>query len=330
MLSHLFFYGNTATCRDPYRNIATEEWLTNHVPEDAVTLFLWQNERTVVVGRNQNAWRECDISRLMADGGHLARRLSGGGAVYHHAGNLNFTFCAPRVLYDVARQVSVIAEAAKRFGICAEKTGRNDIMADGRKFSGNAFYKTKTRAYHHGTILIDENMADMVKYLATAGSKLTAKSVASVPARVVNLAALSPDVTVSSFAVAMREAFSDVYGLPVETLSAEDLDEKEIEERARFFDSFAWKYGKRGDFTDVHEGRFPWGFLRLSVRAEDGVIREADVDSDGLAAEIIAEIPRALIGVPYLAKEMQEKILAISCEDEEEREILADVASILC
>ena len=329
MLSHLFFYDNTATCHDPYRNIAIEEWLTTHGPEDAVTLFLWQNDRTVVIGRNQNAWRECDAWRLTADGGHLARRLSGGGAVYHHTGNLNFTFCAPRALYDVGRQVSVIAEAAKRFGIRAEKTGRNDIMADGRKFSGNAFYKTKTRAYHHGTILIDEDMGDMVKYLATAGSKLSAKSVASVPARVVNLASLASDVTVSSFAAAMRDAFSAVYGLPVETLTEVELDEKEIGERARFFDSFAWKYGARGDFTDEREGKFSWGFLRLYFSVEDGVIRKTGVDSDGLAAGIIAEIPRALIGVPYLAKEMQERVLAISCEDEEERAVLVDAASIL-
>ncbi len=329
MLSHLFIYDNTAVCRDPYRNIAIEEWLTTHVPEDAVTLFLWQNERTVVIGRNQNAWRECDVARLSADGGHLARRLSGGGAVYHHAGNLNFTFCAPRALYDVSKQVSVIAEAARRFGIRAEKTGRNDIMADGRKFSGNAFYKTKTRAYHHGTILIDEDMGDMVKYLAAAGSKLSAKSVASVPARVVNLASLAADVTVPAFAAAMREAFSTVYGLPVRSLSEVDLNETDIAERACFFDSFEWKYGARADFTDEHEGKFPWGFLRLYFSVENGVIREADVDSDGLAAGIIAEIPRALIGAPYLAKEMQERILAIPCEDAEERAVLADAASIL-
>ena len=328
MLSHIYFYDNTARCRDPYRNIAIEEWLVRHVPEDAVTLFLWQNEKTVVIGRNQNAWRECNIVRLEADGGHLARRLSGGGAVYHNLGNLNFTFCAPRALYDVARQVSVIAKAAAHFGISVEKTGRNDIMADGRKFSGNAFYKTADCAYHHGTILIAEDMGNMVKYLDTAGSKLAAKSVASVPARVVNLAELSPAITVSSFARAMQEAFSEIYGLPAEMISDDAIDWETVETRRAFFDSFDWKYGVKQSFTDEHEGKFPWGFLRIYISAENGIIRKATVDSDALAANLIAAIPQALEGTPYLSADIQKVIRNISCEDEEERGILEDVVGM--
>ena len=328
MLSHIYFYDNTDRCRDPYRNIAIEEWLTRHVPEDAVTLFLWQNEKTVVIGRNQNAWRECNIARLEADGGRLARRLSGGGAVYHHIGNLNFTFCAPRAFYDVARQVSVIAKAAAKFGISVQKTGRNDIMADGRKFSGNAFYKTATRAYHHGTILIAEDMGSLVKYLDTAGSKLTAKSVASVPARVVNLAELSSDITVVSFACAMREAFSEIYGLPAEIISDDAIDWETVETRRAFFDSFDWKYGVKQSFTDEHEGKFPWGFLRIYISAENGIIRKATVDSDALAANLIASIPRALEGTPYLPADIKKSLRNLPCEDEEERGIAEDVVGM--
>ena len=325
MLSHIYFYDNTDRCRDPYRNIAIEEWLTRHVPEDAVTLFLWQNEKTVVIGRNQNAWRECNIARLEADGGRLARRLSGGGAVYHHIGNLNFTFCAPRSLYDVARQVSVIAKVAAKFGISVEKTGRNDIMAGGRKFSGNAFYKTADRAYHHGTILIAEDMGNMVKYLDTAGSKLAAKSVASVPARVVNLSELSSDITVTSFSRAMKDAFSEIYGLPAETISDEAIDWETVETRRTFFDSFDWKYGVKQSFTDEHEGKFPWGFLRIYIAAENGIIRKATVDSDALAASLIASIPQALEGTPYLPADIKKSLRNLPCEDEEERGIAEDV-----
>ncbi len=329
MISHIYVYDNCDENQVPYKNIAVEEYLMRHVPEDAVTLFLWKNKKTVVIGRNQNAWRECQVEKLAADGGYLARRLSGGGAVYHNTGNLNFTFCAPRDSYDVSRQVSVIAEAAKSFGIHAEKTGRNDIMADGRKFSGNAFYKSADRAYHHGTILISEDMAHMVKYLDTSGSKLHAKSVKSVPARVVNLHDLSPLVTVDSFRTAMKAAFEKVYGLPAEYIRDEDLDWQEIGEREKFFASYEWRLGRQQEFTNQWEDHFDWGFLRLYVKVQDGIIREAQVDSDGLAATLISKIPEALRGCPYETKEIQSRILSLPAETEEERTVLTDAAGMI-
>lgn len=329
MLSYLYLYNNTSSCHDPYRNIAIEEYLMRHVPEDAVTLFLWQNERTVVIGRNQNAWRECQVEKLSADGGHLARRLSGGGAVYHNLGNLNFTFCAPKALYDVKKQVSVIGEAAKSFGLSVEMTGRNDLYCGGWKFSGNAFYKSGGRCYHHGTILISEDMKNMVKYLDTAGSKLHAKSVPSLHARVVNLADLNSSVTVTAFAEALEKAFAKVYGLPVKRLSAAELDAKEIEDREAFFASDDWRLGHQLPFTDSWEEKFPWGTLRLYVTVEQGRIAEASIDSDGLASDLLAGIPQALKGIPYEKEAMKRAIRAIPAEEKEERDVLFDVGNLV-
>ena len=129
-------------CFLPYRNLAIEKYLTFHVPENECILYLWQNRRTVVIGRNQNPWKECNIEKLIEDGGYLVRRLSVGGAVYHDLGNLNFTFCVRKKDYDVSRQLEVILRAVRSLGIQAEKTGRNDLTAEGRKFSGNAFYES--------------------------------------------------------------------------------------------------------------------------------------------------------------------------------------------
>ncbi|MEE1401958.1 MAG: lipoate--protein ligase, partial [Oscillospiraceae bacterium] len=141
-------------CTDPHRNLATEAYLTETVPEDTCILYLWQNRHTVVIGRNQNAWRECRTTLLEQEGGVLARRLSGGGAVYHDMGNLNFTFSLPTADYDLRRQQEVLVAACHRLGIPAECSGRNDILTGGRKFSGNSFYHHRGRSFHNGTLLI--------------------------------------------------------------------------------------------------------------------------------------------------------------------------------
>lgn len=329
MPKRIFLFDNCGICRDPYHNIAVEEYLMRHVPEDAVILFLWQNERTVVIGRNQDARGECRTDRLAADGGHLARRLSGGGAVYHNTGNLNFTFCAPEALYDVGRQVAVIARAAASFGISVERTGRNDIMAEGRKFSGNAFYKSHGRCYHHGTILIAEDMANMVRYLDTSTSKLHTKSVKSVPARVVNLSELNSAVTTETFRCAMADAFSAVYGLPADMLTEADMDAAELSGREAFFSSEAWLFGKTFDTDRTLAGRWDWGFLRLHLAVRGGVISDAAVDSDGLAADLIAKIPEAAIGAVYEKEALLLRMGGITAENEAEEDILSDVRNLI-
>ncbi len=126
-------------CIDPHTNLAMEDALLQSLPADTALLFLWQNRHTVVIGSGQNAWRECNTALLEKEGGTLARRSSGGGAVYHDLGNLNFSFIVPREDYDVDRQLHVVTDAVRRLGLAAEKSGRNDLLIDGRKFSGNAF-----------------------------------------------------------------------------------------------------------------------------------------------------------------------------------------------
>ena len=181
---------------DPYLNLATEQHLMETVEEDACILFLWQNQNTVVIGKNQNAWKECRTTLLNEEGGVLARRLSGGGAVFHDLGNLNFTFLVPQAEYDLDRQFTVIKEAVNMLGLNTERSGRNDVLAEGRKFSGNAFYKNGKQAYHHGTLLVDVDMDKLGRYLNPSKAKLQAKGVDSVRSRVVNLKELNSQITI--------------------------------------------------------------------------------------------------------------------------------------
>ena len=197
---------------DPYHNLALEQYLTDTVPADTCILYLWQNRHTVVIGRNQNAWQECRTALLEQDGGKLSRRLSGGGAVYHDMGNLNFTFSLPTAEYDLHRQQRVIVEACRSLGIEASFSGRNDILAAGRKFSGNSFYHHNGCSFHNGTLLVSVDMANLGKYLTPSQRKLQSKGVASVPSRVVNLSELHPGLRISQMQQAMAQAFADEIG----------------------------------------------------------------------------------------------------------------------
>ena len=259
---------------DPYHNLALEQYLTDTVPADTCILYLWQNRHTVVIGRNQNAWQECRTALLEQDGGKLSRRLSGGGAVYHDMGNLNFTFSLPTAEYDLHRQQRVIVEACRSLGIEASFSGRNDILAAGRKFSGNSFYHHNGCSFHNGTLLVSVDMSNLGKYLTPSQRKLQSKGVASVPSRVVNLSELHPGLRISQMQQAMAQAFADVYGLPVTTITESQLDASEIEARRMRFASYDWIYGRAQPFPFSCGARYPWGEITLELQVEDNVIVE--------------------------------------------------------
>ena len=264
--------------------------------EGQCILYLWQNRHTVVIGRNQNAWRECRTGKLGEDGGTLARRLSGGGAVYHDLGNLNFTFSMPSPEYDLKKQQRVIVEACRLLGVEAEISGRNDILAGGRKFSGNSFYSHGGRSFHNGTLLIEADMAKMSLYLAPSRLKLEAKGVNSVRSRVVNLCELAPGITVGAMVEAMTAAFSSVYGQRVQTLADGSFDRDGIEERRARFASYEWVYGRNADFPLCLEERFAWGELTLRLDVRQGVCTEAAVYTDAMDTGFARPLEVALCG----------------------------------
>jgi len=295
---------------DPRHNLALEEYLLRRVEPGQCILYLWQNQRTVVIGRNQNAESECRIQTLEEDGGHLVRRLSGGGAVYHDLGNLNFTFLATHGDYDVAKQTEVILRAVQLVGIQAEKTGRNDLTVDGQKFSWHAYYRTGDQCYHHGTLMVDVDMAPLEKYLNVSPLKLQAKGVKSVRSRVTNLRNYRPDLTIQRLNQALVEAFGQVYGLPVEELRYEDLDQAALAEGQARFSRPEWIYGDSRPLEVSREARFDWGVLRLDHSQEEGIITQAALWSDGLDADFLSRVPGLLQGCPLEAGPLRNKLTA--------------------
>lgn len=280
---------------DPYRNLAIEEQLLD-LCGDGPILYLWQNARTVVLGRNQDPWRECRVALLEAEGGCLARRLSGGGAVYHDLGNLNFSFLARREAYDVSRQTQVVQRAVERLGLRAGASGRNDLTADGRKFSGSAFYERGDRCCHHGTVMFHVDAAAMARYLTVPESKLASKGVSSVEARVTNLWDLLPGVTVEAGKAALLSAFEDIYGEKCRKVDLSALDAEGLAAgEARFRDP-TWLYGRWGELPIERTRRFSWGEVSVRLRASRGRIAEAAVYSDAMDPAWVGALRERLIG----------------------------------
>ncbi len=314
---------------DPYMNLALEELLLQNVEDDEVMLYLWQNQRTVVIGRNQNAWKECHLEMLERDGGKLARRLSGGGAVYHDLGNLNFTFLVPKADYDLHRQLGVILSAARTIGIDAVFSGRNDILANGRKFSGNAFYHGKRASYHHGTILVDVDMGVMQHYLNVPKQKMASKGVDSVKSRVINLKEIVPSLTIEGFKDAMQRSFIREYGG-----KGDGLDTKKFFNSADFmplhekYQSWEWRIGKSPDFDISYQTRFPWGGVQLGLMVQGGFVKKSKIYSDAMDADLVERMAECLVGVPYSRASMAKALSGLADEAHEAADVAAWVGKV--
>lgn len=306
MLHSLYVIHSRQT--DPRHNLALEELLLHRVKPGECILYLWQNQHTVVIGRNQHAENECRIQALEADGGHLVRRLSGGGAVYHDLGNLNFTFLVTGEDYDVAKQTETILRAVQLVGIHAEKNGRNDLTVDGQKFSGHAYYRTGNQCYHHGTLMVAVDMAPLEKYLNVSPLKLQAKGVQSVRSRVANLRDFRPELTIQELEKALETAFSQVYGLPVQPLRYEDLDQQALAKGQARFSRPEWIYGDSRPMAVSREARFDWGLLRLDYDQQNGVITQAALWSDGLDADFLSQVPQLIQGCPLEAEALRARL----------------------
>ncbi|TAH68887.1 MAG: lipoate--protein ligase [Anaerolineaceae bacterium] len=325
-IKHLKYYITYET--NPYKNLALEEYLLHNVSKDECILYLWQNEKTVVIGRNQNPWKECRIKELGEAGGRLVRRLSGGGAVYHDMGNLNFTFLMTKENYNVEKQLEVIIKAVNNLGIPAMKSGRNDITVEGRKFSGNAFYSVGDKCYHHGTILVDVDMPSLSKYLNVSKTKLISKGVDSVKSRVTNLNEYRPDLNIDRLRDELLIAFGKTYELDPIQIDDAQLPHDELMLGAEKFSSWEWNYGRKIEFSDSFERRFSWGDIDLQMVVEGGIVKDCRAYSDSLDTELFEELPKYLIGCTFTWEAIEEALTGIKVENDK-RQIIDDIILLI-
>jgi len=285
---------------DPAFNLALEEHLYRSVDEGHPGYFLlWRNAPSIIVGRFQNTAQEVNRSFVEERGINVVRRISGGGAVYHDLGNVNYSFIVPNdegAPFDFARHARPVIDALAKLGVAAESGGRNDLVIDGRKFSGSAQHMDRRRLLHHGTLLFDSDLSVLEQALNVDEEKFTSKGFKSVRSRVTNILPMLPKpISVSEFIDALRSSLSGT--------GTYSLDETHVAAIHRLRDekyaTWEWNWGASPEFTERKVRRFPWGKVEALLNVKEGVIRQARFYGDYFGAENREEIERALEGRLY-------------------------------
>ena len=284
---------------DPAFNLALEEHVFETLSRDYNYFILWQNAPTVVIGRHQNTFSEVNEAYIREKNIRVVRRLSGGGAVYHDLGNLNFTFIqdAAGKEPDLALFCHPVAKAVRSLGANAEVNGRNDITVDGMKFSGNAQYVKNGRVMHHGTLLFDSRLENAAQALRPDPEKIKAKGVASVRSRITNLKPLLAEgTTLDTFREALIKALFENEQMECYHLTDADIAAITSLKESRY-DTWAWNWGASPACDMTLSGRVEGcGHLTFQFRIEMGCIANAHLFGDFFSAGDLSTLTNAFIG----------------------------------
>ena len=284
---------------DPAFNLAVEEYVFDYLPKDRMYVMLWQNDNAIIIGKNQNTLAEINEGYVKEQGIRVVRRLSGGGAVYHDMGNLNFTVIADAQgeNLDFGRFCALVVKALQRLGVKAEINGRNDMTIDGKKFSGNAQYLRQGRVMHHGTILFDSNASVLANALQVDEAKIQAKGVKSVRSRVTNVRPCLPvDMTLPQFRqVLLDTILEDAPGTEY-ILTEKDMAVIEKLKKDRY-DTWQWNYGHSPECTLHKKGRVEGcGTVEAFITLREGKISQIIFKGDFFGVSDPEQLANLLIG----------------------------------
>lgn len=315
---------------DPFHNLALEELLMRQLGENEVAMYLWQNDNTVVIGRHQNVFAQCNMHAVAEHKARIARRRSGGGAVYHDMGNLNYSFITPDAPEYVERDRCVVLDALRESGISAALNGRNDIEAEGRKISGTAWYSDNGMICHHGTLLIDSDISTMSSVLTVDRRKWADKGIDSMRSRVVTLGEINSGINIADMRRVLCGSFREEYPGAV-LVTAEEMigrQPKLYGNLASKYSSHEWIYGSeiQADFSTG--GRFPWGTVDIKCRISGDIIADIRIYSDSLETEAIQKITDLLGEARFCSDEIAECVSNISCTPGQEA-VINDIAGLL-
>lgn len=282
---------------DPYFNLAMEEYIFDRLDSNEEYFMLWQNDNTIVVGKYQNTMQEVNQEFVDAHDIRVVRRLSGGGAVYHDKGNLNFTFIVSQSEHGLnfTQYIKPVIAALAKFGVKAEFTGRNDITIDGKKISGNSQYVKRGRVMHHGCILVDSNLTSVSDALRPKAAKFVSKSAKSVISRVTTIREHCPvPIDVPSFKEALKQEVLS-QGSTQYIFSEEEL--KEIQKIAEEkYMKWEWNYGKSGNYNYSKSEKYDFGMVEIEASVKEGIIQDISIRGDFFGNGDIADVENALKG----------------------------------
>lgn len=315
-------YWYISPSQDGWQNLAMDEWFLDHLAPEDMILYFYINKNAVIIGRNQNPWKECNLSAMEAEDVQLVRRITGGGAVYHDCGNLNFSFIAGESRYDVDKQLDLILRAVSSFGIPCAFSGRNDLLADGKKFSGNAFCARGSTRQHHGTLLLHADLTRLQNYLQVDPLKIRSKGITSVRSRVCNLSEFVPELCAEAMLSAIKTEYAAMYGAVEDYIFTPET----AAEVKPYYDkqcSWEWKMGNTMPFDAELNHRFAWGGVQMLFSLRKAVIERVQVYSDAMDATLSDELAERLTGCRFDRQQMHNALM------QSEKDTLRDIAAYL-
>lgn len=301
---------------DPQINLAIEEYVlrTMNIDEDSFLLF-YINEPSIIIGKNQNTVEEIDTDFVEKNGIKVVRRLSGGGAVYHDLGNLNYSFITKddgESFRNFEKFTEPVVKALENIGVKAELIGRNDLLVEGRKISGNAQFSTQGRMFSHGTLMFDTEVDTVVSALRVRKDKIESKGIKSIRSRVANISEfLDEPMTIEELRMEiLKSIFGGEENIKYKVLTEEDWENIYALSKKRYA-NWDWNYGKSPKFNVQHSHRFPVGSIDVRLQVNKGTIEDIVIFGDFFGIGEIEKVQEKLRGVSYNRQAIEEALSQI-------------------